>query len=475
MAFHRGTVGSYQRWADEVGDQSYTWPNLLPYFKKSTKLTPPNTIERAENGTVLYDPSAFDPSGGPLQIGWPNFADPFLTWAQEGMAAAGIPISALNFNSGVLNGSAYNPSTIDPQMRRSSSQTSFLQQAMDETDIKVYTQAFARQILFDGNKRATSVVVTSGRVNFTLSANKEIILSAGSFQSPQLLMVSGIGPEATLKAHGIPQVKILEGVGQNLWDQPLFGVAHRVDLPTASLMVNFPATAALATQQYMQNSTGPLTAPPGMVAWEHFPKSLLSNSTIQSLKQFPSDWPQAEYLPLPAYLGYNRNYRTGDPHDGYNYATIGASLMTPLSRGNVTINSTSMMDPPIINPNWLTAPEDVDQAIASVKRIRQIWSKMGNITIGPEYLPGPNVTTDAQILDFIRESVIEIYHAAATCKMGQANDSLAVVDSRARVFGVQGLRVVDASAFPFLTPGHPQSGIYMLAEKIADDILNGRG
>lgn len=474
MAYHRGTIGSYQRWADEVGDQSYTWSNLLPYFKKSAKLTPFNASERAENGTVLYDPSAFEPSGGPLQLGWPNYADPFLTWAQEGMAAAGIPISALNFNSGVLNGSAYNPSTIDPQMRRSSSQTSFLEQAMDETDIKIYTKAFARQILFDANKRATSIIVTSGRVNFTLSANKEIVLSAGAFQSPQLLMVSGIGPEATLKAYGIPQVKILEGVGQNMWDQPFYGVAHRVDLPTASLMVNSPEAAASAAQQYLQNSTGSLTAPPGMLAWEHIPRTLLSNSTFEALSQFPSDWPQVEYLPIPAYLGYNRNYRTADPHDGYNYATIAAAVISPLSRGNVTINSANMMDPPIINPNWLTAPEDVELAIASFKRIRQVWSNLGNITIGPEYLPGPNVTTDAQILEFIRESVIELYHAAATCKMGQANDTLAVVDSKARVFGVEGLRVVDASAFPFLTPGHPQSGVYMLAERIADDILNGR-
>ncbi|QDS75323.1 hypothetical protein FKW77_001781 [Venturia effusa] len=448
--------------------------NLLPYFKKSITLTPPNTSVRARNATVLYDASAFDPSGGPLPVGWANHADPFWSLAQEAMVAAGIPISTLNFNSGVLNGSGYNPSTIDPQMRRSTSQSSFLQQAMEETGIKIYTHAFARQIKFDANKQATSVIVTSGQVNFTLSANKEIILSAGAFQSPQLLMVSGIGPAATLKTHGIPPVKILEGVGQNLWDHPLIGVAHRVSVNTASLMGNSPAAAAAADQQYLKNRTGPLTAPSGMMAWENLPQNLLSKSTIEALKQFPSDWPQAEYLPNPVYQGYNRNYRTADPQDGYNYATIAGTVVTTFSRGSVTISSRDMMDPPIIDPNWLTASEDMDLAIATFKRIREFWSKMGNLTIGPEYLPGPSVKTDAQILDFIRESTIELHHAAATCKMGQVNDMLAVVDSRARVIGVQGLRVVDASAFPFLTPGHPQSGVYMLAEKIADDILNGR-
>jgi choline dehydrogenase len=126
----------------------------------------------------------------------------------------------------------------------------------------------------------------------------------------------------------------------------------------------------------------------------------------------------------------------------------------------------------VINPNWLTAPEDVDVAIVGFKRTREIWSHI-NVTIGPEYLPGANVTTDAQILDYIRDAAFTLYHASASCKMGRKNDTMAVVDPQARVYGVKGLRVVDASAFPFLPPGHPQATVYMLAEKIAEDIKRG--
>ena len=132
-----------------------------------------------------------------------------------------------------------------------------------------------------------------------------------------------------------------------------------------------------------------------------------------------------------------------------------------------------MSDPPLINPNFLTDQGDIELAIAGFRRIREAWDAFGsyNLTIGEEYFPGPSVQTEAQILEYLREVVIQIYHASATCKMGKRGDSMAVIDASARVFGVQGLRVVDASSFPFLPPGHPQSTVYMLAEKIAAEIL----
>lgn len=158
-----------------------------------------------------------------------------------------------------------------------------------------------------------------------------------------------------------------------------------------------------------------------------------------------------------------------------NYATLANALITPLSRGNITINSTSTADPRIINPNWFTHPGGIEVAIAGFKRTREVWtsSAMQPVTIGEEFSPGPNVTTDAQIEQYIRETALQLYRPSCTCKMGVVNDPLAVVDSKARVFGVSGLRVVDASAFPFFPPGHPQSTIYMVAEKIAADIMNG--
>ncbi|KAK5126558.1 hypothetical protein LTR85_009492 [Meristemomyces frigidus] len=199
-------------------------------------------------------------------------------------------------------------------------------------------------------------------MNFTITATKEVTLLAGAFQSPQLLMTSGIGPRDTLEQHNIPIVKELAGVGQNL-----------------------AAYAADAAQQYLAIGTGPLTAPPGLLAFERILQSrpsLLANDTIAALKAFPSDWPEVEYLIENGYSGLNRNYRLDEPTDAYNYATISAAVVTPFSRGNLSISSADASVPPVINPNWLTTPEDRDVAVASFKRIREIWAQMSGVTIG---------------------------------------------------------------------------------------------
>lgn len=163
------------------------------------------------------------------------------------------------------------------------------------------------------------------------------------------------------------------------------------------------------------------------------------------------------------------------PKDGYQYASIVAALVAPLSRGNVTITSSDTAVKPLINPNWLTSPTDQQVAIAGYKRVRQAFKSnfMKGVLIGDEYFPGNAVQTDAQILDTMRSTLQTVWHASCTCRMGTSDDNMAVVDSRARVFGVSGLRVVDASSFAILPPGHPQSTIYALAEKIAADIVAG--
>lgn len=187
---------------------------------------------------------------------------------------------------------------------------------------------------------------------------------------------------------------------------------------------------------------------------------------------------------------------TQQPKDGNQYASILAALVAPTSRGNVTIASSSASEKPIINPNWLTTETDRQVALAAFKQIRDIWNQgpLQDIVAGPEAYPGQGVESDEQILNAIRDSISPVWHASGTCKMGVDNDSLAVLDSHSRVRGVHGLRVVDASAFPLLPPGHPQSTVCkffplllllydekviltitdMLAEKIADDILANR-
>lgn len=161
---------------------------------------------------------------------------------------------------------------------------------------------------------------------------------------------------------------------------------------------------------------------------------------------------------------FNSNYSnvaTQQPKDGRQYATIIGALVAPTSRGNVTISSASIKDKPIINPNWLTTKTDQEVAIAAFKRVRDMWhiDPLQEIVTGQEAYPGEEIASDEQILDVIRDSISPVWHASGTCKMGGNNDNSAVLDSHSRVRGVNRLRVVDASAFPLLPPGHPQSTV----------------
>ncbi|KAJ5154272.1 Glucose-methanol-choline oxidoreductase [Penicillium coprophilum] len=484
MLYQRPTLESMQRWADEVDDQSYTFECLLPYFKKSVRYTPPNQALHS-NSSNSQTPDAFSPSGGPLEVSFSNAVNAFATWCQKAFIALGME-QIDGFNSGGLLGSAFATFTIDPRnAHRSSSESSFLQTVLNKgVGPIVYKNTMARKILFNGdNTRATGVQVSTagtfgtGSVNFTLHARAQVILSAGAFQSPQLLMVSGIGPCNHLQSFDIPCIKNLPGVGQNMQDHPIFGTAHRVNVLTASASANNATLAALSVKEYIQNATGALSIfGPGYYGWEKLPGPYRSNLTHKSrlaLSNFPSDWPELEWLPISAFNGYNLNKVNTDPKDGHQYATLSGALIAPLSRGSVRLASPSMDTPPLIDPQWLTDPTDIDLAIQAVKRQRQIWAELAKLGVAEheEYFPGFNVSTDAEILEFLHQSMTTVYHASATCKMGRKNDTMAVVDSHANVYDVQGLKVVDASSFPFLPPGHPQSLVYAFAEKIADEIL----
>uniref|UniRef100_A0A093V2L0 Versicolorin B synthase n=1 Tax=Talaromyces marneffei PM1 TaxID=1077442 RepID=A0A093V2L0_TALMA len=481
MLYQRATVDSMQQWADEVDDQSYTWDAFLPYYQKSINYTPPDQTLYT-NSSNEQDPNAFNATGGPLKVSFSNFVDPFGTWAQQAFIKANMS-EIEGFDSGKLLGSAYATLTIDPSNAwRETSESSFLNYAFNAgLPLTVYKSSLAQKILFDSNKTAIGVQVSAAgffgtpSINFTLTARKEVILSAGAFQSPQLLMISGIGPCAELAAFNIPCISNLTGVGQNMQDHPIFGIAHRVIVNTASASLNNATLSALSVQSYIRNAAGPLSIfGPGIYGWEKLPEPYRSQLSHQSRKvldsTFPLDWPEIEWLPVAAYNGYNLNKQTADQCDGHNYATLNVALVAPLSRGTVKLQSNSMTHPPIIDPNWLADPTDLDLAIQSFKRQREIWSILADLGVADktEAFPGSNYTTDSQIQQIIVESMTTVYHASATCKMGNNGDPMAVLDSDARVYGVQNLRVVDASSFPFLPPGHPQALVYALAEKVAD-------
>lgn len=297
--------------------------------------------------------SAFEPQGGPLQVSFSNAVDPFGTWCHLAFPRAGMPQIA-GFDSGHLIGSSYAAVTIDPKTAyRSSSEASFLETALNNHKAPtVYKNTLATEILFNGTTAVGINAITAGTygtppVNFTLSAKKEVIVSVGAFQSPQLLMVSGIGNCTELSTFGIGCKVHLPGVGKNMWDQPVFGVAHEVDVDTASASANNATLAADLVQLYLTTGGGPLSIfGPEYYGFEKLPepyRSKLSNQTLAKLDSvFPADWPELEWLPNAAYNGNGSNKVTADPRDGKNYATLMVGLIAPLSRGSVSLNSPYM-------------------------------------------------------------------------------------------------------------------------------------
>lgn len=472
---YRLPEGTAQQWADTVGDDSYTFKNLLPYYKKSVDYHEPSLPY--PDDTNQQDAAAFTPKGGPLQLSFGRFVDPFGTLVAKILPKVGLKALA-GLSSGKLIGSAYAVFTVDAEKsQRSSSESSYLQQALKTKSktLKVYHNTLAEKILFH-EKKATGVVISSDGKEIKLRAKKEVILSAGAIQSPQLLLVSGIGPKETLQQHNIALVHELPGVGQNLADHFLFGTSYPVNVPTLSAALNDPKIFATFIELYNTKAAGPLSIPAaGITGWEKLPepyRNQLSTTASTDLKKaFSDDWPELEYIAVSAVLGYNRNYQHEDPLDGKNYASILTAMNAPLSKGTISISSNKMSDPPLIDFAWLTNPADKEVAIGAFHRNREIWAALKDVTTGPEKIPGPEYQTDEQILDFIQRSLAPVWHASATCKMGKKGDEQAVVDSKAKVFGLENLRVVDASAFPFLLPGHPQATVYAFAEKIAAEIL----
>ena len=466
MVYQRGSVGSYQRWADAVGDQSYAWKNFLPYFQKSVTFTPPDTSLRFSNSTPKYDAeAAARGNGGPLSVTFSHYAQAFGTWATRGFQQIGIP-EIRGFLSGKLIGQSVSTFTIDATtMQRDSSETSFLAQGLKNPALQVHPLTLAKQILFDANKKAMGVRVDTAGVSYVLTARKEVILSAGSYGSPHLLMVSGVGPAATLQGLKIPVVADLPGVGQGMQDHMWYDISYRVNGITLTALANDPAFAAEQAQLYNDKAAGLYTSPgTDVIAWEKIPASLRqnwSNQTKSALAAYPADWPEVEYISISAYLGDMQDLRSPGPLDGFNYASLAAALVAPRSRGNVSITSADISVAPLINPNFLTEQSDVDIMVASFKRIRQFYATqaMQSFVIGDEYYPGKEVATDTEIEEHIRKNFNTIWHSTSTCAMGQVNDTRTVVDHRARVVGVKGLRVVDAAAFPLLPPGHPMATV----------------
>jgi len=244
-------------------------------------------------------------------------------------------------------------------------------------------------------------------------------------------------------------------------------VGHFVSTTNAQRIVANSTTQPEALRQYREEAAGPYSSAAGYVSFERLPEELrasLSNTTREALAALPSDSPEVQFI-AGTFLWTN----------GSAMGSLSATICNTFSRGSVTISSASIADAPVIDLGWFSDPADGDVLVAGLKRARQAWASepAQSISLGSEVKPGESVATDEQLLEFAKANANMVWHPSSTCSMGHEGDADAVVDSEARVFGVQGLRVVDISIFPFALPGHPQASVYMIAEKIADAIKKG--
>jgi len=280
-------------------------------------------------------------------------------------------------------------------------------------------------------------------------AKKEVIICGGAYNTPQILLLSGVGPEAELKKHKIDIVHPLEGVGKHLLDHVMVPVAHTISLP------------GLETEDTFWNQliwflfrTGPLTSNVGEIS-----------SWVKTDSSEPK--PNIQLMGHPNILA-NENF-FGSQGDGISY---GVTLLYPESSGEVTLNTTNFKDAPLINHNYLNTKKDIDALLKGIKIARSYFAAepIHKFLINETH-PGVNVTTDEDIIVFIRKSGQTLYHPTSTCKMGPITDKMNVVDARLKVHGMKGLRIVDASIFPSPIGSNTHAAVMMCAEKGADMIL----
>lgn len=416
MMFNRPTVGAYQAWADHVGDQNWTWDSMVPFMKRTVDFSPNPTHRPSDaSNSPMYNTSVFSPAGGPLHLTYPAYSYPLSDYGSQAFSSIGMT-EIDGMTTGDLNGYGWWQFTIDPSTGlRSSSESSFLASAFQRPQLSVYINSQANNIIFE-NGAAIGVNVTNyGQRPFKISAKKEVVVSAGAWHSPQLLMVSGCGPEETLMKFGIPVVSDLPGVGQNMWDScSIGGITYEINTTSYSHW-QAPENMDTAVNELLSNASGPLTnIGLDIGAWEKLPaefRANLSESARQALDWFPDDWPEIEYS-LQSQPG---NLEPAEQATKKQYGTVGAILIAPLSRGNMTIRSASNLDPPIITPNWLQNETDQEVAVQAYKRARMVWEAIP-ARIGEELVPGKNVSTDTQILDYIKNNLGVIHHASSSCE-----------------------------------------------------------
>lgn len=286
MAYQRAPKGVMQKWADTVGDESWNYDNAFEYYYKSVNFTPPDMHKRIANSTPDYDASSLG-NMGPLDVTYSNYAQALSTWVAKAMSSVGIaPIDG--FTSGSLNGSGWLVNTIQHTSGfRESSESAFLRPYTNRSNLIVIPNTLAEKIIFDG-KVAKGVQVSLGGASNTIHATKEIIVSCGVFQSPQLLQVSGVGPADLLQQYGIEVVANRPGVGQDMNDHVFFPITYRVNVQTESALGYGTEAMQRAIEQFNSEASGLLASPGGdYAAYENVPQELRKDFSKKAIQGMP--------------------------------------------------------------------------------------------------------------------------------------------------------------------------------------------
>ncbi|MCB2069139.1 MAG: GMC family oxidoreductase N-terminal domain-containing protein, partial [Ottowia sp.] len=307
----------------------------------------------------------------------------------------------------------------------------------------------------DGSLRCTGAVVVKDGQQLQVQAAREVLLCAGSIGSPQLLQLSGLGPEALLRQHGIEVLADLPGVGGNLQDHLQIRAVYKIQgAPTLNVMANSLLGKARIGLEYLLKRSGPMSMAPSQLG-----------AFTRSAPEYA--WPNIEYHVQPLSLD-----AFGDPLHSFPAFTASVCNLNPSSRGSVRIRSGRFEDAPAIAPNYLSTDEDRKVAADSLRVTRRIAAQPALAKYQPqEWKPGPQYESDDDLARLAGDIATTIFHPVGTAKMGRADDPLAVLDARLRVRGVDGLRVVDASAMPTITSGNTNSPTLMMAEKAAAWVL----
>ena len=433
MVYLRGPRDDYDAWA-AAGNPGWGFDELLPYFKKS---------EHNERGA-----DALHGTGGPLNVmdlRSPNRFGPVFV---EAAVQAGFVKNA-DFNGPTQEGVGMYQVT-HRNGERFSAAKAYLTPNLSRPNLTVMTDAHTTRILFEG-RRAVGVEARVKGTLTQLKARREVLLCAGALQSPQMLMLSGIGPSAQLQRHGIGVVHDLPGVGANLHDH--------VDVVQ---VVNAPQL----TELFGVSLTGIARMVQGIFEWRRARSGMLTTNFAEAggfIKSQPG-----EALPdLQLHFVIGKLVDHGrKPTFGHGYSCH-VCLLRPKSRGSVTLASSDPLDAPLIDPNFLAERDDVDRLIRGFKLMRKILGQPALAGYrGRELAASAEARTDAQIEQFIRGHADTIYHPVGSCRMGPG--ALDVVDAQLRVHGVQGLRVVDASIMPSIVGGNTNAPVIAIAEKAAD-------